>query len=157
MAIMNMKGVARNREGEDARRSAAKKRWRSLIVSSIAMGATLMGAIAAFLQIRTDRANRYDTEATFRSYQQLRQQQDQLVMVQKQMASLMAQNDELKAFLAKGGVQRPENIADKQAIDETKRNIADLNQRIQSLENALLQTPEKALAVPLLKQQVLDS
>ena len=48
------------------------------------------------------------------------------------------------------------SVADRQAIDQVKRSTEDQRLRISILENALLQTPEKALAVPLLRQQLID-
>ena len=147
---MNMKDVVRERERHEAIEDARRKRQRTLTITSTVLGITLIGTLTAFVQVRILNQSHKNDEAQYaiETLDRLRNQQAAIGAMKAQLDSLTKSSQESQS----SGL----TLADRQALDEAKKAEAGLDQRITALENALLQTPDKALAVPLLKQQLLD-
>jgi hypothetical protein len=164
---MDMKDVARARQIEDERqeaiRQAALRRRNTLIASSTALALTLVGSVTAFVQLRLERSHRDDSVYVVDSLEKLHGQDRQIAFLTERLNSVIKSNEELQKSIGSTGVKGGPShtveglsIADRQLLEEARQSAADLSQRITTLENALLQTPEKALAVPLLRQQLID-
>lgn len=164
---MDMKDVAKAREREDERleaiRQATMRRRYTLIASSAALAVTLVGSVTAFVQLRLERSHRDESVYVVDSLERLHDQDRQIAALTERLDAVIKSNEELQKSVGAVGVKGGSShtvvdlsIADRQALDQAKQSAADLNQRITTLESALLQTPEKALAVPLLRQQLVD-
>jgi hypothetical protein len=160
---MNMKDVAAARQRTDELEQALRRRRRTLIASSAALAIALAGTVTAFVQLRLDRSHREDSIYAIDSLQKLRDQDRQIAALTRRLDEVIKSNEELQKSIVSAGIKGNSphtvqglSIADREALEQAKQSAADLSQRIATLENALLQTPEKALAVPLLRQQLAD-
>jgi hypothetical protein len=160
---MENKRSPRYEAKERDRRESQLKRWRLLSTSAAALGIALIGTILAFVQLRQDRSQREHSYFAMASDDQLRRQEVQITALTAKLAVAMTATDDLQRALAanahnhvSGNAANGLTIADRQSLDRAEKADADLNQRLTALEGALLQSPEKAIAVPLLHQQLID-
>jgi hypothetical protein len=164
---MDIKDVAREREREVERLEAIRhtylRRRTTLIASSTALALALVGSVTAFLQLRLERSHRDDSVYVADSINKLHIQDRQIAALTENLNAVIKSNEELQKSVVAAAVKGSSShtvdglsIADRQALDQAKQSAADLSQRITALEGALLQTPEKALALPLLRQQLVD-
>ena len=150
---------------EDAaeRTKKRKDRRRSLqSVTGFALAAALLGAVFSLFSLRSDQSRR-ERDAKEQIYARYNQEQ-QLAALVKRADETQRENMRLEALLEQalsGKSGPPGRIAasaqpDKDLLDNIGKSNRDLDQRMNALETAILQTPEKAVSLPLIRQQLLD-
>lgn len=152
------------REMEEEERQASQERWqnrkkRLQAISISAIAASLMGTFGAFLTLRSDEGRR---DRSYQTTAATAVQQQQIAALTKRLADSEVAQAKLQSLLLSieqnGGKQknsgiRSENIP---ALDDLSKSNQDLKQRLAALETAIVQTPEKAISLPLLRQQLTD-
>lgn len=160
---MEYKRSSRLEAKERQRRESQLKRWRFLMASSAALSVALVGTIFAFVQLRQDRTQREHSYFAMTSDDQLRRQEFQISALTAKLDVAMKATDDLQHAIAANAHNHVSDnspngltVADRQSLDRAEKADADLDKRLSALEGALLQSPEKAIAVPLLHQQLTD-
>lgn len=150
---------------EDAVKRAMKRtdRRRSLqSVTGFALAAALLGAVFSLFSLRSDESRR-ERDAKEQTYARYNQEQ-QLAALMKRADEAQRENMRLETLLQQalaGKSGLPGRVAsrdqpDKNPLDNLEKSNRELDQRMDALETAILQTPEKAVSLPLLRQQLLD-
>ncbi|MHB1673107.1 MAG: hypothetical protein ACYCSP_02540 [Acidobacteriaceae bacterium] len=137
-------------------------KMRGLSLSILAVSAALLGALGVFISTLVlnsdrDRATRlgvYETAAILSK---------ESAKDREELRRLSIDNQALRSTLIgppekQGSVQYSQglNPSDRLALANVVAAQADLNKRLSSLESALSSSPDKAIALPLLKQQITD-
>ncbi len=142
-------------------------KWRTLLfrqgslVAFTSGLATIIGLFAAIISSRQDRYKAYDQALLARQNAEAAiQQRDQIERANLELHELRMMNQAVLESLnqVKHSGKTPSfstlNPTDRQSIAEIKDAEAKLDVRLSSLETSIMATPEKAVAVPMLKQQV---
>jgi uncharacterized coiled-coil protein SlyX len=136
--------------------------WRYLLTVG-ALSATLIGAVGSLISIRSD-ANRHAAQmrAVDASVRLSKQQaaiselSSRLTESERSTAQVQHQLVEAMSHPTASGQRFELTVADRAALESVEKANRDLDKRLGALEDALLQTPEKAVALPLLRQQLSD-
>jgi hypothetical protein len=122
---------------------------------------TMVGLVAALLSSYQDREKTYDQKtAAERSYVMALRSQEEAMRAKAQLQQLEASNQAIQHTLDvlrhSGKVVKFATLdpADRQRIDQIGGAESKLDSRLSALENALMASPEKAVAVPMLKQEI---
>lgn len=142
-------------------------KWRTLLFSQsssvafISGLATILGLFAAIVSSRQDRYKAYDQAVVARQNAEIGiQQQDRIERANTELRELRIMNQAILESLnqVKRSGKTPSfttlSPTDRQSIADIKDAEARLDVRLSSLETSIMSTPEKAVAVPMLKQQV---
>ena len=129
-----------------------------------ALSLSLIGTVAAFFTVTTQRDHLRDTRdvqdesrmVAYRAIEQLKDEQGRLAAIQKETVTLTAALSEAE----RNGkvIKYSEGLSprDRQALDQLRDGQVLLGQRLTALEGAIMQSPEKAVGIPMLKQQLAD-
>ena len=147
-------------------RPPASSTWHGLFKSSSAIGilaalATMVGTVVATFTVYQGRdvAERQAQEA-YRQREFAMHAQREAENASEAVARLREENAALRKTLEngnKGGQERRYaelSPIDRQTINQIKSDQDQLRSRFTALETTLVTTPEKAIAVPMLKQQI---
>src|SRR4051794_19903045 len=132
-----------------------------VVVALIGMVAAVFAAfISSFTGRDLNRGSQLGDLQLREQQEIVRRAQNAAETARSEIAVLVEQNKALQAAIAKAASDHrlPSfsilNPADRQTLDDIKSSQNQLQTRLAALETSLLNTPEKALSVPLLKQQV---
>jgi hypothetical protein len=146
------------------------KRWRSVILRRASYFALvpaalgMVGAIAAFLfssHFYQERALNFQLTSedihtlTERESEQLKHEEEQINALNNTSKAILETLEQVK-HQGKSLTITVLDPADRQGINELKSSEAKLDARLSSLENALLTSPEKAVALPMMRQELDD-
>jgi hypothetical protein len=152
---------------DDGRWNDLFKRLHGLWPSIAALTATMLGSLfflVGSFQQRDRQVNDRTTAKIEADYlTRLEGAETQISLMQTELANAKAASRELQYSLLeaarkKGVVQYSQGLStpDRQALDTVVASQANLDKRFSALEASLSQSPEKAVALPLLKQQITD-
>lgn len=147
---------------DEARARAQNDRLRRL-VTPVALTVAMAGAVGALLSIRNDESQRNAQFRAGESVVRVAEEQREIVELTRRLndseqtsARIQRQLLDAMSHPTKAGQKMELTAADRRALEDTEKSNAGLDQRLTALETALLQTPEKAVALPLLRQQLND-
>jgi hypothetical protein len=143
-------------------------RVRGLFPSMVALSVALLGTVGAFIATtlvrqtqdsykrdQFERLELLEIEGKQASEQQaaVRRELEQSIVASKALQSSLMQ-----AARSKGVVVYSQGLspADRQELSSVLNSQSNLDKRLSSLEDALSVSPEKAIALPLMKQQIAD-
>jgi hypothetical protein len=145
-------------ETENLLRLQARRRNLVTRISSVALAVAIAGSATAFFEIYIDQKGK-DQAA------KISDDKIKAIILQLNETEHTAQQlrENVKAYEARldkaGDSGKPSGgltTADQQALVRAENGYADLDRRMSSLEAALMQSPDKSIAVPLLRQQMID-
>jgi hypothetical protein len=148
---------------EDKRRSYLRRRW-TLLASSVSIAVALGGVVTSFFTVveqkrRGDYASESVAAAVDASRRAAQSEASRLAMeVERLRASNAAIQESLAQAIGKGAKVQIGGLTpqERDTLSQTATIAGQLDKRMLALETAILQTPEKAVAVPLLRQQLID-
>lgn len=141
------------------------KRFRALLPSVLAITAALVGTLGALIAsfVQKDQARRQDYVAIRASeyaheQQTAESEKTRAQLTESMIATRALEQSIMEAARKKGVVQYSQGLSpsDRQSLDSVINGQADLDRRLASLEAALSQSPDKDVALPLMKQQITD-
>ncbi len=157
--------LLRELEEQDAVEQARKRqeRRRSLqSITALTLSTALLGAVFSLFAIKGDESRR-ERDAKEQTYVRYNQEQ-QLAILIKRADEAQRENTRLEALLEEALSGKPKTNGqsatpaspDKKLTDDIEKSNRDLEQRMSALETAIIQTPEKAVSLPLIRQQLVD-
>jgi len=140
------------------------KRRRYILLSSVSIAIALFGTTAGFFSTLSDRShNLFEYSSDARTRAQLEYQAAELARAQDQLHQVIVASEEtqqnmIEASRRKGSVLYKEGLSpeDKERLRKIEDGQTELGTRLGALESTILETPEKAVSVPVLKQQIGD-
>jgi hypothetical protein len=141
----------------------AQKRRTTLWVSSGVLVAALGGTVGVFVNVLAQKRQADVSERSLRSTAEaIYDAREISARFEAEIARLRASDTALQESLARalekgakiqaGGLTPQE----RETLSQTAAAASQLDKRMAALETAILQTPEKAVAIPLLRQQLVD-
>lgn len=134
-----------------------------LLWSSLAIWVSLVAALIGFFGVWTQRGQMMRSATNAHAQAQLDYERAELARQQAQLQSMIAASVEteqsiLEASRRKGSVLYKEGLSpeDRERLSHIEATEDDLSRRLAALESAILQTPEKAVAIPVMRQQIAD-
>jgi hypothetical protein len=154
--------MALQRKSLKSRTTSHANRIKFLSVSMAALGITLLGAIGSLVNLRFDAERREAANLAANSADNSAAQAAEIAVLQRQIDELQRASKVLQGTISEqtgghnGGSGRGLNPSEQEALSSIQVDQKSLDQRLTALEGALLQSPEKAIALPLLRQQLAD-
>jgi hypothetical protein len=152
----------------ESSKSVFKNFFKELTIPFAGLAIALTIAVAGFLASFQDRTHKTETEVrSLAQYEAVKRQlDDQLYRLGDAQATLHRSQEiqeELQRAIDKArkdkvvlSYREGLDPADRQALERIAQTQQDLDKRLSSLEGALMASPERAVSVPILKQQVTD-
>jgi len=139
------------------------KRRREVLVSSIAIMLALVGTTSGLIATLQGRGALFAGDQDLRLRDEVLRQRIEVEKARDDaQRSLLAAQETQRTFLQaaklKGSVLYQEGMSpeDRAQMQKIASSQDDLNKQLTTLNEAILQTPEKAVAIPVLKQQIGD-
>lgn len=136
----------------------------SFLIANIAIIASLVGAVFSLVAIRNEQVRNASKLRAEDLSAIVSRQQQAINELQARLGKADASSSELRdkilqAMSHAGSTPHQDSVlsaADRDALQRAAQTDQDLNRRLSALESALTQSPEKAIALPLLRQQLND-
>jgi len=145
---------------KEERQRAEQRAWFLRLLSTTSMLSTLVVATAVLVYSYTTRRTEVTRARTLSITDQLKDLSAEINKQKQIAADLQAQTErtlQASASLTKSNENRSYLEAFSVKVSELTSRQDAISKRMEALEGSLLNTPEKALALPLLRQQLSDS